>query len=357
MDSAALRAQFPVLADRAYLNAGTCGPLPTAAADAAAVIAEVAIARGRTMDYFQQTRDGLAGLRSAYAALLSVTDDDIAITTSTSEGMVRVLAGLELNPGDEVLTSTTEHPGLLGPLSAVRRRGVTVRAVPLAEIADAVGAQTRLVACSHVDWTTGAVAPDLSGLEIPVLLDGAQGAGAVPLDMAELGCAFYAAAGQKWLCGAVGTGLLYVAPQWREQLVAFAPTYLNLEDPAAGLDAQAKTTAAAHDSFSLPPESLAASLAAHGVLAGFGWPAVYERARSLAARLAQRLADAGYVVAPRGETTLVSWEMDDNTDVPPRLAERGVAIRALPATRYVRASVGAWNDESDLDRLLDALPA
>jgi len=43
---------------------------------------------------------------------------------------------------------------------------------------------------------------------VPVLFDGAQGAGAIPIDVGELGCAFYAAAGQKWLCGAVGTGML-----------------------------------------------------------------------------------------------------------------------------------------------------
>jgi selenocysteine lyase/cysteine desulfurase len=356
MDAAALRAEFPVLRDRAYLNAGTCGPLPAAAATAAAEIAEIAMARGRTMDYFQHTRDGLGALREAYAGVLGVTPDDVAITTSTSEGMVRVLAGLDLRPGDEVLTSTTEHPGLLGPLSAVRRRGVTVRTAPLAEIADAVTAQTKLVACSHVDWTSGALAPTaLAQLDIPVLLDGAQGAGAVAIDLEALGCAFYAAAGQKWMCGPVGMGMLYVAPQWRPQLVAFAPTYLNLEDPSAGLDAQAKSTAAAHDSFSLMPESLAGALAAHDVLAAFGWPAVYERGRTLSATLAGELAQRGYIVAPRDATTLISWEMDDNADVPPRLAEHGVAVRHLPGTRYVRASVGAWNDESDLERLLDAL--
>ncbi len=356
MDPAVLRSQFPVLADRAYLNAGTCGPLPASSADAARALGDVAMAKGRTMDYFMGAIDTLNALRAAYAGVLNVTPDDIAVTTSTSEGMVRVIAGLELVAGDEILTSTTEHPGLLGPLAAARRRGILVRAVPLAEIADAVSPQTRFVACSHVDWTNGSVAPEaLAQLEVPVLLDGAQGAGAVAIDVDALGCAFYAAAGQKWLCGPMGTGLLYVAPEWRERLVSFAPTYMNLEDASLGLDAQPKTTAGAHDSFTLAPESLAAALAAHDVLAEFGWPQLYERAATLAALLAQRLAEAGYTVAPRARTTLVSWEMDDNADVPPRLAEAGVTVRHLPGTPYVRASVGAWNDESDLDRLLAAL--
>jgi selenocysteine lyase/cysteine desulfurase len=62
-------------------------------------------------------------------------------------------------------------------------------------------------------------------------------------------------------------------------------------------------------------------------------------------------------VAPRGETTLVSWEVPEAADLPARLAAEGIVVRSLPGTSYVRASVGAWNDESDLERLLAALQA
>jgi L-cysteine/cystine lyase len=82
---------------------------------------------------------------------------------------------------------------------------------------------------------------------------------------------------------------------------------------------------------------------------------VHERATALAASLAERLAAAGRVVAPRGPTTLVSWEEADPTAAVARCAEAGVAIRALPGTPYARASVGAWNGEDDLSRLLEAL--
>jgi len=357
MDAAELRAAFPVLRERAYLNAGTFGPLPEAAAAAAREAADIALANGRYVDYFNVARDAGESLREAYAGIVGATADDIAITTSTTEGVARVLAGLDLREGDEVITSTTEHPGITGPLSALRRRGIIVSAVPLADVADAVTSQTKLVACHHVDWSCGAVAPAaLAQLDIPVLLDGAQGAGAIKLDVEELGCAFYAAAGQKWLCGPSGTGLLYVAPQWRERLASFAPGYRNLEDPALGLDAVPKTVAGAYDTFTVSAEALLAAVAAHGVLASFGWDNVYERARTLAALLATRLDEAGYTIAPRGPTTLVSWDMGEHNDeVPPRLAEQGIVIRHLPGTPLVRASVGAWNDESDLERLLAAL--
>src|SRR5262249_59054587 len=130
------------------------------------------------------------------------------------------------------------HPGLLGPLTSLRtRRGVVVRAVPFADLADAVGPSTRLVACSHVSWVTGAVRPEgLAGLDIPVLLDGAQGVGAVPIDVASLGCAFYAGSGQKWLCGPVGPGMLWVSPARREPLAPVGTTYINLAHATAGLD-------------------------------------------------------------------------------------------------------------------------
>jgi L-cysteine/cystine lyase len=268
-----------------------------------------------------------------------------------------VLAGIELGPGDEVLTAPDEHPGLLGPLTTLRaRRGVEIRAVPFADLADAVGPRTKLVACSHVSWITGAVRPaGLASVDVPVLLDGAQGVGAVGFDVRELGCAFYAGSGQKWMCGPIGTGMLWVPPEWQSRVAPVGATYLNLQNAGDGLAAELHPDARRYDSPGISAETIAGALAAHDVLASFGWPDVYARATSLAALLASRLQDAGRTVAPRDETTLLSFEDPDPEATRDRLAEAGITIRHLPGTSYVRASVGAWNDESDLERLLDAL--
>jgi L-cysteine/cystine lyase len=354
-----LRSAFPVLAHGAYLNAGTCGPLPRAAVDAAAEIQGLALREGRAMAYLMAMLELRERQRAAYAGILGARADDVALTTGTSEGIVRVLAGLELGPEDEVLTAPDEHPGVLSPLVTLRRRrGVQIRTAPLAELPGAVGPATRLVVCSHVSWVTGAVAPAALGElgeDVPVLLDGAQGAGAVPVDVEALGCAFYAAAGQKWLCGPVGTGMLWVAPAWRERLAPLGLTYLNLADAGAGLDASPQPSARRHDAPALPPEASAAAVAAHDVLAAPGWDAVHAGARDLAARLEGALRDRGREVAERGPTTLVSWVQDDPGATVARLAASGVTVRSLPGTTYLRASVGAWNDESDLERLLAAL--
>jgi L-cysteine/cystine lyase len=355
MEPAALRAQFPVLRETAYLNAGTCGPLPQAALEAAAAVARAAVDEGRASTRWERLLAIRGQLRDAYAQRLRARPEDVALTTATSDGIARVVVGLGLGAGDEIVTSTTEHPGLYGPLIAARARGAEVREVPLADLREAVGPRTRLVACSHVDWTNGATAPDLTGLDVPVLLDGAQGVGAVDVDVEALGCSFYAGSGQKWLCGPEGSGMLWVSPAWRERLAPAAPGYLNLAEPGAGLDAEPWPDARAHDAPGVSLETWTAALGAHDVLAGFGWSQVHARATGLAAQLADSLRELGLTVAPRGETTLVSWEAPGAADLPERLAADGIVVRSLPGTPYVRASVGAWNDESDLERLLGAI--
>jgi len=352
----ALRAQFPVLERVAYLNAGTDGPVPSAAIVAARAELAAELHDGRVGAHFKRRFALQDELRAAYAGLVGARPADVALTTSTSEGLGRVLAGLDLGPGDEILTSDQEHPGLIGPLLAARARGVRVRTAPLADLPDAVHAQTTLVACSHVGWVSGELAPAALGeLDVPVVLDGAQGAGAIPVDVDALGCVAYAGSGQKWLCGADGTGFLYVAPAWQERIAAIAPSYVCFKDPANGLDAELRPDARRHDTPSLSREAVAFSLAAFAVLAETGWEAVHRAARERAAAFAAALRERGRTVAPRADTTLVAWEEPDPPAARERLAAAGIALRDLPGRPLLRASVGAWNDEDDLERLLGAL--
>jgi selenocysteine lyase/cysteine desulfurase len=357
VDLPGLRAEFPVLERLAYLNAGTDGPLPARAVRAAAQELEREAAEGRTMAHFERRTELNGQLREAYSGVLGCDVADVALTTCTSEGIAQTVVGLELDAGQEILTSDEEHPGLLGTLGAARQlRGVEVREVPLDSIAEAVGPRTALVACSHVGWVSGRLAPaELGQLDVPVLLDGAQGVGAVPVDVKALGCAAYAGAGQKWLCGPDGTGMLYVSESFRERLKVARRGYPNLAEPDAGLDSGVHEDARRFDSMSLSAEAVACAVAAIGVLQAAGWPAVHDRARSLASRLAEQLAEQGREPAPRGETTLVSFSSPDPPAERASLAESGIVVRNIPGHPWLRASVGAWNDETDLDRLLGAL--
>jgi selenocysteine lyase/cysteine desulfurase len=359
VDLLGLRAEFPVVRELAYLNAGTDGPLPARAVRAVADELEREAIDGRASAHFARRTALNDRLREAYARALGAAPADVALTTCTSEGIAQVVGGLALEPGDQIVTSDEEHPGLLGALAAARElRGVEIREAPFGELAEAVSARTRLVACSHVGWISGLLAPAaLAELDVPVLLDGAQGVGAVPVDVRALGCDAYAGAGQKWLCGPDGTGMLWVSPRLRERLAVTRRGYTNLAEPNDGVDARPHDDARRFDAMSLSAEAVACALASIELLESADWSAVHERASTLAARLAELLAERGRAVAPRDATTLVSFESRDAETERDALAERGVVVRNIPGRPWLRASVGAWNDENDLERLLGSLSA
>jgi L-cysteine/cystine lyase len=339
------------------MNAGTDGPIPTVAHDAGLAELQRQMSGGRTHAHFARRNELTAALREGYASLLGANVADIALTTSTSEGLSIVLDALLLGPDDEILTSDEEHPGLLGALAAARDvRGARIVVVPFDELANAVTSSTTVVACSHVNWTRGAYAPaELAQVDVPVIYDGAQGAGAVPVDLEAIGADAYAAAGQKWLCGPDGTGVLYVSEALRERLKVTRRAYANLSDGSLGLDAPVHDGARRFDTGSLNAETVANGLAALNVLASAGWADVYERAAALAEQLVDLLAESGRRVALRDRTTLVSFASADPEAEREKLAQAGVAIRSLPGGEWLRASVGAWNDESDLERLTGGL--
>jgi L-cysteine/cystine lyase len=149
--------------------------------------------------------------------------------------------------------------------------------------------------------------------------------------------------------------MLFVGPALRERLAVPRRGYPNLADPNAGLDSPLHEDARRFDAMSLSGEALACALSAIELLESVGWSVVHERARSLAAQLAERLTDSGRELAPRDHTTLVSFSSVEPEDERALLAEHGCIVRDIPGRPWLRASVGAWNDESDLERLLASL--
>ena len=349
-----LRAQFPVLERVAYLNAGTNGPVPRRALEAATQSLREQTEQGRGgKRFFHTCRERVELLRRRVARVLGCELTEVALTGSTTDGVNSVLNALELGPGDEVLTSDEEHPGVLAPLAALRdRRGVAVRMAPFAELPTAVGPQTRLVACSHVSWMTGSVvdAPALAASAPLVLLDGAQGLGAVAVDVAELGCDFYAASGQKWLCGPNGLGYLYARAELAAGLPPPWPGFGALAAPERAFELELHPDARRLGVGFPPAHHVDWALAALDVLEGPGLAAVNRRAAELAADLAARL---GERVRPRGPSTLVSWAVPDPEAEVARLRDEGFVVRDLPGTGTVRASVGAWSSEQELERLAE----
>jgi L-cysteine/cystine lyase len=352
-----LRAQFPVLERVAYLNAGTNGPVPRAALDAADASLREQVEQGRSSKpWFEHQVERIGELRERVATLLGAAAADIAVTGSTTDGVNATLHALDIRPGDEILTSDEEHPGVLAPLATARdTRGARLRVVPFQELPGEVGPATRFVVSSHVSWATGRVidAAALAATNAIVVLDGAQGLGAVPLDVDALGCHFYAASGQKWLCGPGGMGYLYVNPDLVPSLPAPWGGYHALEDPERGLDPALWPDARRLGTGFPVPHHVEWAHASLDVLDGAGFGPVYEHGIAQAERLAGLLRERGVTVAPRGASTLVSFEVPDPPAFTEHAAAEGVVVRGIPGRRLARASVGAWNGDAELERLVE----
>jgi selenocysteine lyase/cysteine desulfurase len=356
------RARFPVLERHAYLNAGTFGPLARVTVDAMLRLRTWEAEHGRGgRAYFDEMLAARDRVRALLAEQIGVPTANVALTESTTQGVHVVVTGLGLADDDSVVTTDAEHFGLTGPLlaSGARLQIAKVRDARAADVFDLISAEitprTRLIAISAVSWIDGTIFPwrelqKASGL--PVLVDGAQSAGI--LDVDATAADFYTVSAQKWLCGPDATGALYVREPdaLRPRLVAYPSA--EAYDIAAGTW-EPKAGAARFDPAFAPASSLAGLEAAlTGLPAGR-----FERARALTERCRALLADAGHeVVTEPGQATLVAFRAHGDAEAASAaLYERGVVIRDLPSTSLLRASVGWWNDEGDLERLVEALAA
>jgi L-cysteine/cystine lyase len=166
------------------------------------------------------------------------------------------------------------------------------------------------------------------------------------------GLDFYTVSGQKWLCGPEATGALVVADP--DALRIGRPSYLSQDGYEQDGTFEPKAGAARFDPI-VTPGALTAGLRA-ALAAIPAW--AHERAAEMAERFRSRLEEAGLdVVLPEERATLVAWRApaEESAQIVSRLADAGVIVRDLPGRGLIRASVGWWNDESDLERLVEAL--
>jgi L-cysteine/cystine lyase len=353
------RAQFPVFERYAYLNAGTNGPLARSTVEAMAEFNRRDLEHGRGgKAYFEQILALRERAREALAGVLDVVPENVALVSSTTNACNVVLAGLGLTAEDEIVTTDVEHFGLLGPLLAspakvrvARLRDFAPEEAPRL-VSEQVTSRTKLIALSHVSWVTGnsLLPADLAErTELPILVDGAQTAGACRTGAGDFD--FYTVSGQKWLCGPDSTGALYVRDP--ERLRVALPTYMSQAAYDIEDSFTPKPGASRFDSVWYAPGTLAGLLAA--LEAAPDWR--YGRIAEIAAYCRKRLVDDGYevVTAPKQAGLITFTARGDAAETAARLNEAGVIVRDVPGTGWLRASCGWWTSDDDVERLLNAL--
>ncbi len=378
---AALRAALPATSAGIYLDSGTFGPIPAESAAAMRQAEERELALGRaTRDAAADLADRMAEARGALAAILGTDIDCVALTHSTTEAIGLAVGTIDWRPGDRALTTSQEHPGLLGRLVAVRDRfGVDLRVAEIGDGGDddrtidalerelAAGG-VRLVALSHVLWTTGALLPAAEIVRrahahgAAVLVDGAQACGAIPVRVDDLGAEFYAIPGQKWLLGPAGTGALVVRPG----------TAAAAERPARGSLGTGPAGSPGRDDLRPDARGFEApgfhAPSVIGLARSAGWLAMYvglpwanARAGRVARAAAARLGATPGVelVTPPGRmATLVTFRLPGWP--PERVADElgrrvFASVSIVSSIAAVRISIGFFTGEEELGRFLDAV--
>jgi L-cysteine/cystine lyase len=354
------RSQFPVLERFAYLNAGSLGPLARATLAAMEERSRYDQEHGRGgRAWFDSMLALRTRVRERLASLISARADRVALTSSTTDGCNIVVAGLRLGPDVEVVTTDAEHPGLLLPLAVcgARIRVADVAGHPTAEalgrITARIGPRTRLLALSHVLWTTGQVMPvhELKrDTGLPVLVDGAQSVGAVSVDVGELD--YYTISGHKWLCGPEPLGALYVREP-EALAIAFPSSFAQTSIERDGRFVP-REGAARFDSGWLATPMLAGLDAALDTAPNWR----FDRAAEIAAYCRDALSPKYAVVGATQEATLVSFVPSaEPAEAVSKLYARGVIVRDLPGWGCLRASCGWWTNEDDVERLVSGLAA
>ncbi|GAB4378026.1 MAG: aminotransferase class V-fold PLP-dependent enzyme [Elainellaceae cyanobacterium] len=378
------RQQFPALTDKAYFNYGGQGTMPQGAIDAVY----------RAHDYIQQAGPfskqvnhwiGQEGnrTRDAIAAELEVDAGTIALTENVTVGCNIALWGINWQPGDHILLSDAEHPGIIATVREIQRR-FTLKVTtcpllatlnqgdPVAVVQQHLQPQTRLVVLSHILWNTGQILPlaeiaqtcrDYTDSRSPIriLVDAAQSAGVLPLNLDELGVDFYAFTGHKWWCGPAGLGGLYVRSEAMEQLRPTFVGWRGITRDASGFPtgyvADARRFEVSTSDFTLY-QSLRAAIATH-----HRWGTAverYQRIRDLSHYLWQRLSDLPSVNCLRTappEAGLVSFQIDSgkHDQLVQALETQNFFLRTLLHPDCIRACVHYFTAEAEIDRLITSI--
>lgn len=374
-----IREALPSLEGGMYFNTGYAGPLPRSAADVMSKYLEADLTkpRGRPDALDEELQLALDAKRAFASVMEGATTREIALTDSTSHGLGIFFAGMRLGPGDEIVTTDEEHPGLGAVLAAAVRWGCELRVVPFSptaaladEIEGALTSKTKIVAISHISYVSGSSAP-VSEIAtripegIPFVLDGAHTVGGIPFNPHTSGAAAVAFPGQKWCLGPEGIGGLWISPEWVDRIAPTTVSFRAMNEWLSPTEWRFEPGAACFDQGTINNAVVA------GLIESIRWlrddvglDSVFEMTASKTGAARRALAHidgldllcdieaAGGLAGFRLEGVETGEEYKE---VAERLWADGIRIRHIASPPGLRASVAFFNTDAEIERLCDTI--
>jgi selenocysteine lyase/cysteine desulfurase len=368
-----IRKLFPVTERYAYLNHASAAALPTPVIQAmSGYLLERQAAGSEALVTWDEH---LEAIRRLAARFVGAHRDEIVFTSSVSHGLNIVAAGLEWQPGDNLICAETEFTANIYPWTNLRRRGVEIRFAPACEncivvedVADLMDDRTQLVAISFVEFSTG-FRNDLDALAslcqergAYLCVDGIQGLGALQLSVAQTPLDFLATHGAKWMLGPIGAGFLYVRRALLPQLEPVMTGWRSVEHPDDYFryDSPLRNSGERFEPGSPNVTGLLGLEAAMRLLLSTGLATIEDRIFELTDHLIEGLSARGCTitspVAHRHERSgIVCFRQPgvDTEELAGRLTAAGVVVSQRGDV--IRVSPHFYNNEEDLERLLDVV--
>ncbi len=371
MVGARIRGEFPIFETATYLNSCSQGALSHSVRDAVEEWLSGWDANGAEWDFWVERNETF---RSAIARLLHADADDVAVTTSVSQGVSALTSALRLDgERNRIVISEYEFPTIGQIAHAQELRGAEVvhvqpdadGTIPAERFAEAIDERTALVCCTTLSYRSGhrhdvaAIAKAAHAVGAIVLADSYQACGAVELDVRALGADAVTGGTVKYLLGTAGLGFMWVRPEVRERLVPTQTGWFADEDIFAMsiADYSPHRSARRFDSGTPPVPALYAGVAGISLVEETGVPEIEAYVGGLSDRLLDGLEALGATVAtprdPARRGPLVCVRSTDAAALVSTLATERIVVSSRDAN--IRIALHLYNVEADVDRLLDAL--
>lgn len=373
MDLASIQAEFPITEEWVFLDNAGAIPLPRFVTGALQKFIDRYYREG-IADHWPLLQETVRDGRALFARLIGARPEEVALITSTSEGMNIVANMVDFRPGDNVVVTDLEFPANQFPWLNLERKGVEVRvssvlgaASPLEALARMVDARTRVVAVSHVAFPTGlkldlaAVAALAHAYGAHLAVDAVQSAGVIPLDVHADGVDFLACSGFKWLLSPSGTGAFFCRQELMERYEPAYVSWFSVENPYNFVPG---------NRFSLAGDARRFMISGNINLIGFqgfraglrfidelGVEAIYARVMALRDRILDQVAALGLPLISPGDRTQLGQIVNFRVPAPERLLEtfRRERVYAVQRVGGIRLSPYIYNTESEIDRVMDLL--